>query len=265
MKILVGIATTSKAYIGADGKSVVRSGPDRRFLETLPLFFADCARLLPDIQLDTMWVWNQTLVEAQNSFADRVLSDNYDYLLTLEDDHWNFSAAMLKACLDGNSHVVGIPYRSRHFPFEVLPMKFAKVDKNGVKRFSGMNDKDLKGYHEGDLIGFGFTLIKSECFRILDRPFFRLNMEYYKGVGPHATDIDFCDRLIAKDIHPIGCFDYRVNHRDLQEDKYLEMIVSGVLTQHSMFTTIENIHQYKKVKNSFNRNKRENDNLKEKS
>lgn len=261
MKILIGLATTNKAYLSSDGKTIVRSGPDKRFLENLPLFLRDCALHFPEIQMDTMWVWNKPLVEAQNDFAERVLDMNYDYLLTIEDDHWGFKVEMLEACFEAEAHVCGIPYRSRHFPFEVVPMKYQNTDKNGVKRFSGMNSKELKGYHEADLIGFGFTLIKAEVFRILDRPFFRTNIEYYKGVGPHATDIDFCDRLISKGIHPVGCFDHRVNHRDIEEDRYAELIVAGVLTQHSMFTSIENIGRYKKVQNSFNINKEENNKL----
>jgi len=261
MRILVGIATTNRVSIMADGKTISSSGPDKRFLENLSNFTHECAHKFPDIYLFPMWVWNKPLVEAQNDFAEVALDGNYDYLLTLEDDHWGFNADMLEACIQANTHVCGIPYRSRHFPFEVVPMRFEKIDQNGVKRFSGMNDKSLKGYQKADLIGFGFTLIKTDVFRILDRPFFRTNIEYYKGVGPHATDIDFCDRLISKGIHPYGCFDYRVNHRDIEEDKYAEMIVAGILTQHSMFTTVGNIGRYKKVQNSFNINKSENDKL----
>lgn len=263
MKILVGVATTSVARLGADDKTIVRSGPDRRFLETLPNFFNECGKRFPHIQFEVMWVWNKPLVDAQNDFAEHLMEIGHDYLLTIEDDHWNFTADMLDACLKANTHVCGIPYRSRHFPFEVVPMKHTKTKENGVKLYSGMNDKELRGYQEADLMGFGFTLIKSDCFRILDRPYFRLNILHHQSAAPLATDINFCSRLIDKGIHPIGCFDYRLNHRDISEDRYTEMLVAGILTQHSMFTAIENIHRYKRVQESFNRNKLENDKLKE--
>lgn len=251
-RILAGIATVT---------------PDRRMLQSIGDFSAGVARNLPHVELDlkTGWVWNKPLVDAQNIFADKVLEGNYDYLLTIEDDHWNFTWEMLDTCLSANTHVAGIPYRSRHFPFDVVPMKFMKLDKDGVRKYSGMNDETLKGYEEADLLGFGFTLIRSDVFRILDRPYFRLNMERFKGpLGPHATDIDFCTRLLDKDIHPIGCFQHRLNHRDIVEDKYKEMLVQGILTQHSMFTTIENIGRYKKVQQAFEKNRRENEKLKEK-
>lgn len=260
MKILVGIATTNASKI-VEGK-VFKTGPDRRFIETLPNFFNECGKRFPGITFESMWVWNKPLVDAQNDFAERLLEGGHDYLLTLEDDHWAMTADMLEACLRSEKHVCGIPYRSRHFPFEVVPMKFARFAENGLKKFSGMNDPSLKGYQECDLLGFGFTLIKAECFRILDRPYFRLNTERYPGAGPCATDIDFCERLIDKDIIPVGCFDYRLNHRDLQEDKYKELLVEGILTQHSMFTTVEGIHKHKLMNAAFKKRQKENEKLK---
>lgn len=248
-RVLLGVATIT---------------PDRRMLQSIGTFADGVARNLPHVQIDysSGWVWNKTLVDAQNIFADVCVSGDFDYLLTIEDDHWNFTWEMLDTCLKANVHVAGIPYRSRHFPFDVVPMQYVMTDPQGRKKFRGMNDEKLTGYQEADLLGFGFTLIKSEVFRILDRPYFRLNTERSVGQGPIATDIDFCDRLIEKGIKPVGCFQHRLNHRDIIEDKYKEMLVQGILTQHSMFSTIENIGRFKKVQLEFERNKRENEKLK---
>lgn len=248
-RILLGLATVT---------------PDRRCLQSIGGFADGVARNLPQVQIDYAngWVWNKLLVDAQNEFADKVLEGNYDYLLTIEDDHWDFTWQMLDICLKANTHVAGISYRSRHFPFPVVPMKLQKIKENGVRYFTGMDDPNLKGYHEADLIGFGFTLIRSDVFRILDRPYFQLNIDDMPGVGPRATDINFCVRLQQKGINPIGCFQHRLNHRDIVESKYKEMLVEGILTQHSMFSTIEGISKYKKVQESFDKNKAENDKLK---
>lgn len=222
-RILVGIATVT---------------PDQRFLESLPIFSQEVVEQ-GLAKLDFMWVWNKPLVEAQNAFAERVLAWEYDYLLTLEDDHWGFNAAMLRDCLRLDTHVAAISYRSRHFPFEMIPMKYMRKDKNGAKLYNGM--KETKGIHEGDLCGFGFTLIKDEVFKILERPFFRLNIEAHKGVGPRATDIDFCTRLEEKGIKPIGIFDHRLPHREITDETYQEMLVTGVIAKHSMFTRMKSI------------------------
>jgi hypothetical protein len=218
-KILVGIATVT---------------PDKRFLESLPSFFQEAGRIH---QLDCMWVWNKPLVDAQNDFAERMVTGDYDYLLTLEDDHWGFTASMLKSCIAADTHVCGISYRSRHLPFMKIPMVYSgTTGPNGNKLYDSI--KHESGFHEADLIGFGFTLIKSEVFRILDRPYFRLNTDRFKGVGPRATDIDFSTRLIEKGIRPIGCFDYVLNHREITESNYKEMLVGGIIEKQNFFSML---------------------------
>ena len=232
-RVLVGIATVS---------------PDRRFLESLPLFLRDAGK---HHEVDTRWVWNKPLVEAQNELAQACLDGGYEYLLTIEDDHWGFTAQMLEACLAADSHVCGIPYRSRHMPFQLLPMRYADgVDQHGRQLYDVVNETG--GYHAADLIGFGFTLIRADVFRILDRPFFRLNCETIKSVGPRATDIDFCVRLGQQGIRPAGCFDYKVQHRDIDEASYQEMRVSGVMERHSMFGMLWK--QHKRIQEELKRN-----------
>lgn len=218
-KILTGIATVT---------------PDKRFLETLPSFFRDAGK---NHDIHDMWVWNKPLVEAQNEFAEETIKGGYDYLLTIEDDHWGFTSSMLDSCLIANTHVCGISYRSRHLPFMKIPMVYSgTTDGNGNKLYDPI--RHTAGYHESDLIGFGFTLIRSDVFRILDRPYFRLNTERFVGVGPRATDIDFSTRLIEKGIRPVGCFDYTLNHREITEERYKELLVSGIIEKQNFFSML---------------------------
>lgn len=229
-EILVGIATVK---------------PDKRFLESLPVFARDVeSRKIAHLKFK--WIWDKTLVEAQNLIAEEFLSGSFDYLLMIEDDHWGFTPDMLEACLLANGDVSTIPYRNRHFPFDMIPMHYEKTDENGVRRFTGLKFKD--GFHEADLCGFGFTLIKRSALEKLDSPKFRLNIDYYNGVGPHATDIDFCYRIQQNGGKIIGCFDFLLNHRDIDEDIYKEMVLDGVLVKHSMFTRIKEIMLSRKVK-----------------
>lgn len=231
-RILVGIATVT---------------PDKRFLESLFSFARETKNIA---HLDDMWVWNKQLVDAQNDLAEATINGNYDYLLTIEDDHWGFTSSMLDSCLAANTHVCGISYRSRHLPFMKLPMKYSGgKGEAGNPLYDSINEQS--GFHEADLISFGFTLIRSDVFRILDRPFFRLNTERFVGVGPRATDIDFSTRLLEKGIRPVGCFDYVLNHREITEENYKQMLVSGIIEKQNFFSMLRRntINLKKEIKN----------------
>ena len=109
-KILVGICTVS---------------PDQRFLESLPSFFRNVDKRH---QLDCAWVFNKPLEEAQNELAEKVLAEGYDYLLTIEDDHYAFTPEMLDALLKADTYMIGVPYHCRHYPFAKVPMDYKYTD-----------------------------------------------------------------------------------------------------------------------------------------
>jgi len=218
-RILIGIATVT---------------PDKRFLESLISFSKDASKLA---DISDKWVWNKPLVDAQNELADATIEGGYDYLLTIEDDHWGFNARMLESCLIADTHVCGISYRSRHLPFMKIPMRYSgSFGANGNPLYDSIPHES--GFHEADLIAFGFTLIRSDVFRILDKPYFRLNTERFVGVGPRATDIDFSTRLLEKGIRPVGCFDYVLNHREITEANYKEMLVGGIIEKQNFFSML---------------------------
>jgi hypothetical protein len=212
--------------------------PDRRFFESLPLFAKQVSeRGIADLTF--FWVWNKPLVDAQNEFAEKMLSEDFNYLLTIEDDHHGFNADMLKALLSQDAEVVSISYRSRHFPFYKIPMHGSSTPEIRSKKFFGSNH--VEGFHEADLSGFGFTLIRKDVFTRLEKPVFRLNIDNYDSAGPRATDIDFCNRLQEAGGKIIGCYDYILPHRDLEESVYKEMLVDGILARHSMFTRLHSM------------------------
>lgn len=233
-RILIGIATHE---------------PDQRFLESVPLFYADASK---KYDIDIKWVWHKPLVDAQNELAKATIDGKYDYLLTIEDDHHGFTVEMLDACMKPDTMVCGISYRSRHFPFMKIPMFKTRVNKVGENQYGNSSDI-TEGYHEVDLSAFGFTLIKREVFDILDKPYFQLNV-VNEVKGPRATDINFSKRLQARGIKLIGCFDHLLNHRDIDEDNIKEMIVKGVIAKHSLYTRLNRMldHDRKMTKEKAN-------------
>jgi hypothetical protein len=219
-KILVGIASVT---------------PDQRFLESLPLFFRSVDSRH---QLDSHWVWNKQLDEAQNELAEKTLDGGYDYLLTIEDDHWGFTAEMLEALLKADTHFCGIPYRSRHYPFATVPMRYIKTRDDGTRLFKGQLFDD--GYHESDLVGFGFTLIRKDVFELLERPWFVFSHVDHAGCGPNATDMQFSHRLQQKGIKPMGCWDYFLAHRDITKESFHDYQVAMIKRKNTAMSFMTN-------------------------
>lgn len=218
-KILVGIATVT---------------PDQRFLESLPSFFREVSQ---SHDLHCCWIFNEPLEDAQNKLAQKTLDGNYDYLLTLEDDHYGFTAEMLEALLKADTHVIGLPYHSRHYPFQKVPMDYKYTDEEGARHY--MEEKFTEGYHETDLVGFGFTLIRREVFEILEKPWFVVNAKEHLGCGPRATDMQFGYRLQQKGIKLMGCWDYTLPHRDITKEGWREFVIKMIPKKASLFSHLK--------------------------
>lgn len=197
--------------------------PWREHTESLAAFLQECS-LKYDIEC--LQVYGKQLVDAQNQIAERFLNSGKPYLLMLEDDNWGFTLEMLDALVDPGFYVCGMKYYSRHYPFVSMPLDF-------FQHFQEEDDKEYSmnilghpegGYHTCGLTGFGMTLIKREVFAELEKPYFRLNILSHKSLRPsYATDQDFCKRLREKGILPVGCFDYCVTHRHLNDQTVKEL------------------------------------------
>ena len=193
--------------------------PDERFLASLPKFLKECEGYY---NLELVQVSNRTLVDAQNYIADYFLKSNHKYLLLMEDDHWGHSRNMLKSLLRADVPICGINYYSRYFPYYSCLMN--EIPGREVQQRFGPTPYD-SGCHQVDLVGYAMMLIRREVFSKLEKPYFRLNKD--GGDDCYATDIDFCDRLKAVGIQPVGCFDYTLNHRDITPENVVSYRMSG--------------------------------------
>ena len=215
-KILIGIATVS---------------PDQRFLQSLSSFIRSVDQRH---QLDCHWIFNTPLEDAQNLLGKKTLDEGYEYLLTIEDDHYDFTAEMLETLLKADTHLIGVSYHSRHYPFQKVPMDYKNTDREGARRYQ--EEKFTEGCHETDLVGFGFTLIKKEVFEILEYPWFVVNSKEHLGCGPRATDMQFSFRLQEKGVNPMGCWDYCIPHRDITKEGWKEFVIKMIPKKASLFS-----------------------------
>ena len=191
-------------------------------------YFKDSmSQFLPQVkeehEIELLEVSEGVLMDNQNVIAEAFLQSNKDYLLLLEDDHWGHTLEMLNALIIADTYVCAINYYSRHQGRLSCLMKYTynKDYRKAYKQASYDN-----GFHEVDLVPFGMTLIKRQVFDYLDKPYFDVN-EFYelhqKDVVNKATDQNFSNKLKAKGINPVGCFDYILPHRDVTEDTYKEL------------------------------------------
>jgi hypothetical protein len=80
-------------------------------------------------------------------------------------------------------------------------------------------------YEEAALMGFGMTLIHRSVFDVIDKPYFRLNDET-NGITTHATDKNFCNRLIEKGIMPVVCNKHCLTHRGINDTNVVDKLTS---------------------------------------
>jgi hypothetical protein len=199
--------------------------PDQRFIESLSSFLSELKKYEQHYKVEIAEVRDKSLVEAQNIISAYFIDGDFDYLLLIENDNWGFTRNHLKALLSANTEVCAMHYHSRHFPYFSCNMRKieGRTDEGGPL-FAETHTKS--GYAECDLVGYGMTLYKRSVFEKLEEPYFRLNK--FGGPESYATDIDFSERCKEKGIKLIGCFEYTLNHRDVNKDNVMQLRLDGM-------------------------------------
>ena len=169
----------------------------RDFTDSLIGHYSVCTRKVKD----------KFLPDAQNHIADCFLNSDYDYLLLLDDDHWDHTKEMLDTLIKADTYMATIKSYSRHYPYHCTLMK--KVNKG----YAGIeNGKD---YQECDMTGFPMTLIRKDLFLKIEEPYFST---IPGGSRDWATDQEFCERLNERGIKHIGYFQHCLPHDDITQE-----------------------------------------------
>lgn len=177
---------------------------DQRFIDSMDKFIPEVKKSHEVIVMEAR---DMKIDDARNFLTDKFLDTGFEYLLFLDDDHEGHSIEMLEALFRPQVMVCAIKCYSRGNPHTVTLMNY-----------SGLSDERLKyqenptksGYSRCDLVGFGMTLIKREAFGVITRP-------YFVCENNQKEDNYFCDKLVAKDLKPLGCFDYCLTHDGINE------------------------------------------------
>lgn len=139
-----------------------------------------------------------TTAENRNYLAVQALKHECEYLLMVDDD-MTFPAHTLETLLAHDKMVVGVASNSRTLP---LSTTVSQMDESGKyvhpdtlpEWERGLPKEPFKAYG----VGGGVILIKTEIFKIIDRPWFKFVCDETTGQITTGEDQWFCDQVKRK-------------------------------------------------------------------
>lgn len=153
---------------------------------------------------------------AEEALAEHALNTECSHLLLMDDDIYDITSKDLVALLQANKDVVSGIMHASGFPYAMCA--FRRYDHNtkvadqpilrGPARLYEIPPEQRKGLQKVDLVPFCFTLIKTEVFRKLRKPWFTCNTQA-------PTDSWFADTVLSKGMEYYAHFDVWVNHRGI--------------------------------------------------
>lgn len=162
-----------------------------------------------------LFPYRQLWWTANNQIWDTAFANRFDYILRMDDDVWNVPDGAFSRLLAEQKTVIGAAYCNRRFPYNVQALM--KTEEGSIIDFDVENRLALapvEGYgytgqdvKQVDLIGFGFTLINTKPFKMLERPI-------YKGKPEICPDDSYFAQLCAEAGIPQHVhFGVRVQHQ----------------------------------------------------
>lgn len=141
----------------------------------------------------------------RNLIVEAALEDNYTHILFMDDDVAPERDA-LNRLLSHNVNSISGLYLQGSYPHQ--PLIFDDFDEQGHAFFSYLED-DVKGLKPIAAAGLGFYLVKTDVFRQLEKPWFRLG-----ELDPEqwCDDIGFFHRLRKLDIQTYCDLDVKIGH-----------------------------------------------------
>lgn len=133
--------------------------------------------------------------EARNRTVERALEGKFEYILFRDDDVIDFYPNTLIELMGRNVDIIGGVYCVKAMPPDPLIFGFGK---NLPKSFGGYRDWTKGDVFKVDAIGMGLTLIRTEIFNHIPKPWFKTTYQNEPDdeIGKLATsfteDIYFC-------------------------------------------------------------------------
>ncbi len=123
------------------------------------------------IQFDLFSPTKQIIASARQCSADQALANGYDYLFFLDDD-MIIPSNTLEKLYNHNVGIVSALSFQRRKPYKPVVIKINTDDKG--KKYSQWIEDFPRGLIKGFICGCACTLIKTEVFKQMSKPFFFL-------------------------------------------------------------------------------------------
>jgi len=176
-----------------------------------------------------------TIIHAgREELAQQAILGEATHLLWCDTDH-RFPKDALHRLFMHRKDIVGINYSMRRFPPDFVAFESIDVENRKLKKL--VTDENSTGLQKAAAIGFGLTLVKTEVFLAMEKPWFD-----FTWIGPGAEwtgeDVHFCQKAtelgydiwvdadLSKECTHIGQFQYRLEHAacitEEQREEYRE-------------------------------------------
>lgn len=183
------------------------------FVQSYANFRVEMNSVPKNYQISFASIYRNQLDVAQNRLAEEAVKGGYTHLLLIEDDLYNFKKVHLDKLLQDDLDVIGAAYFGSTFPHDLIAMrkfdpkeKLIDVGSMAGKHLYCLPADKCNGVQEVDLMGFGFTLIKTSVFSMIEKPYFDMTHEY-------NSDAYFYDKCHKSNIKTCVDFSVVLNHR----------------------------------------------------
>ena len=167
---------------------------------------------------------------AEEALAEHALNTECTHLLLMDDDIYDVTSKDFVTLLQADKDVVAGIMHASGFPHAMCAFRRYNLDTKvadqpilrGPARLYEVPPEQRKGLQKVDLVPFCFTLIKTDVFRRLRKPWFTCNTQA-------PTDSWFADTVLTKGMEYYAHFDVWLNHRGVTRHNVGKWVELGMI------------------------------------
>lgn len=167
---------------------------------------------------------------AEEALAEHAINTGCTHLLLMDDDIYDITAKDFVTLLQADKDVVSGIMHASGFPYAMCAFRRYNLDTKvadqpilkGPARLYEIPPEQRTGLQKVDLVPFCFTLIKTEVFKKLRKPWFTCNTQA-------PTDSWFADTVLSKGMEYYAHFDVWLNHRGVTKYNVQKWVELGMI------------------------------------